>query len=250
MAKITDLNGKLRGKIGGVVYRNDSEVGTVASAYQPAPRNPRTILQTEQRGKMNMAGLFSKLTPYAAIAGFSPNKRKARSEFVSKLIRVTSATAVESVGGGYNYLAAAASVKFSKGLGALQQYQVSKAEGVVTAVVNVIEGVAEVIGVRFIACRFANNVLETVIVKDTNVRDAGGTFTASFDFSNGEASSNDRVNVYAIPIINKNTDVRVLYADYISKGGTNADYATAVNRSLSSLQAFGDSLFAGGTTII
>lgn len=87
MAKINVQFGQLRGKIGGVVYRHDPDGVTVASEYNPHPANPRTLRQTDQRTKMNFAGLMSKVTPATCIVGLSTSGRKARSKFVSNLLR-------------------------------------------------------------------------------------------------------------------------------------------------------------------
>ncbi len=90
MAKVTFLQGKARGKVGGIVYRTEAGLGTIASEYNPSPRNPRTLAQTKQRNKMNLAGQLSKITPYAAIAGLSNSRRNARSTFVSTLLNAVS----------------------------------------------------------------------------------------------------------------------------------------------------------------
>lgn len=87
MAKVTFLQGKARGKVGGIVYRTIAGIGTVASEYNPSPRNPRTMAQVKQRSKMNLAGQMSKITPFAAIAGLSASRRVARQEFVSNLLK-------------------------------------------------------------------------------------------------------------------------------------------------------------------
>lgn len=90
MAKVTFLQGKARGKVGGIVYRTEAGLGTIASEYNPSPRNPRTVAQTKQRAKMNLAGQISKVTPYAAFAGLASTRRNARSSFVSNLLHATS----------------------------------------------------------------------------------------------------------------------------------------------------------------
>lgn len=92
MAKVTFLQGSARGKVGGIVYRNVAGIGTVASEYQPSVHNPRTLAQTVQRSKMNLAGQLSKVTPYEAIAGLASSKRQARSRFVSNILRMASET--------------------------------------------------------------------------------------------------------------------------------------------------------------
>lgn len=87
MAKGNIALGKFRGKVGGQVLRVDAGIGQIISEYNAHPSNPRTVAQTKQRSKMNLAGQVSKITPYAAIAGLDSNRRKARSIFVSKLLK-------------------------------------------------------------------------------------------------------------------------------------------------------------------
>lgn len=87
MAKGNIALGKFRGKVGGQVLRVDAGIGQIISEYNPHPSNPRTLAQTVQRNKMNLAGQISKLTPYGAIAGLDSNRRKARSMFVSDILK-------------------------------------------------------------------------------------------------------------------------------------------------------------------
>lgn len=87
MAKATIAFSKARGKVGGLVFRHDAGIGTVVSEYNPHPSNPRTIAQTKQRGKMNLAGKISQLVEKQLLVGLSVNGRKARSMFVSNLLK-------------------------------------------------------------------------------------------------------------------------------------------------------------------
>lgn len=102
MAKVLGLHGKARGKVGSVVYRTEAGIGTIASEYNPNPRNPRTLAQVEQRSKMNLAGRLSKIIPYEDISALASSRRKARQVFMSNLLlaitRTTNAGA--TLGGG------------------------------------------------------------------------------------------------------------------------------------------------------
>ena len=87
MARGNIALGKFRGKVGGHVLRVDPGVGQIISEYNPHPSNPRTAAQTVQRNKMNLAGQISSLTPKAVLLGLDSNSRKARSMFVSNIIK-------------------------------------------------------------------------------------------------------------------------------------------------------------------
>lgn len=91
MAKATIAFSKARGKVGGLVFRHDAGIGTVVSEYNPHPNNPRTAAQTRQRAKMNVVGQISKYTPASVLLGLDPNKRKARSRFVSLALKASDA---------------------------------------------------------------------------------------------------------------------------------------------------------------
>lgn len=71
MARATSGLGQFRGKVGAVVFRV-SQGQQIASAYQPAVKNPKTNLQTAQRDKMYLASQISKLVPRADIVGLNP----------------------------------------------------------------------------------------------------------------------------------------------------------------------------------
>lgn len=98
MAKSNMAIGKFRGKMGGVVYRIDSGVGQIMSEYNANPRNPRTTAQTKQRSKMNLAGKLSQQVEKSLLLGLSTNGRKARSMFVSNLLKNISAPATLTPG--------------------------------------------------------------------------------------------------------------------------------------------------------
>lgn len=87
MAKGNIALGKFRGKVGGQVLRVDAGIGQIISEYNPHPSNPRTVAQTKQRSKMNLAGKLSQFVDRSLLLGLSTNARKARSMFVSNLLK-------------------------------------------------------------------------------------------------------------------------------------------------------------------
>lgn len=118
MAKAIGFIGSLRGKAGNLVFCKGEKGVTYARAYQPQVANPKTQNQTDQRGKVNLVGRMSQVTPAAAIVSMGSNKRNARSEFNKNLLRA----AIIDVDGVGNRVAkiAPADIIFSRGGQALK----------------------------------------------------------------------------------------------------------------------------------
>ena len=118
MAKTIGFIGSMRGKAGNLVFCKGENGVTYARAYQPQVANPKTQNQTDQRGKVNLVGRMSQVTPAAAIVSMGSNKRNARSEFNKKLLQA----AVIDVDGLGNRVAKIAPIDivFSKGGQALK----------------------------------------------------------------------------------------------------------------------------------
>lgn len=87
MARATSGLGQFRGKVGSVVFRVN-QGKQIASAYQPAVRNPKSNLQTAQRNKMYLASQLSKLVPREDIIGLAPRgtARDRRSMFIRNVL--------------------------------------------------------------------------------------------------------------------------------------------------------------------
>lgn len=108
----------MRGKAGNLVFCKGEKGVTYARAYQPQVANPKTQNQTDQRGKVNLVGRMSQVTPAAAIVSLGSNKRNARSEFNKNLLQA----AIIDVDGVGNRVAkiAPANIVFSRGGQALK----------------------------------------------------------------------------------------------------------------------------------
>lgn len=98
MARATSGLGQFRGKVGSVVFRV-SQGKQIASAYQPAVRNPKSNLQTAQRNKMYLASQLSKLVPREDIIGLAPTAsvRDRRNMFIKNIIDNTTSTLIDGV---------------------------------------------------------------------------------------------------------------------------------------------------------
>lgn len=82
MAKVTALQGKAVGKVGSMVYSNNSGQ-MIAREYNPNVANPNTTAQTNQRAKLKlMSQLAAALAPVIAIP--KDGIRSSRNQFVSK----------------------------------------------------------------------------------------------------------------------------------------------------------------------
>ena len=113
MAKFQGFIGSGRGKAGNLVFSKGENGETIARAYQPQVKNPRTEAQILQRAKMNVVGQFSGMSSANLLAPLGMGSaRKNRSEFCRHLLGVTSS---EMVNGNAIAKFAPADVKFSKG---------------------------------------------------------------------------------------------------------------------------------------
>lgn len=113
MAKFQGFIGTGRGKAGNLVFAKGDNGETIARAYQPQVKNPRTAPQLMQRSKMNVVGQFSALVPASLIAPLGMGgQRRNRSEFARTLLKAAEVTFTDG-----NYVAKfdPADVKFSNG---------------------------------------------------------------------------------------------------------------------------------------
>lgn len=74
------------GKIGTIVGMKGANGESYIREYVK-PANPKSTKQTEQRVKMSLAGLMSKLTAQSVIYGMGTTPRKRRPAFVSNIVR-------------------------------------------------------------------------------------------------------------------------------------------------------------------
>lgn len=163
MAKTIGFIGSMRGKAGNLVFCKGEKGVTYARAYQPQVANPKTQNQTDQRGKVNLVGRMSQVTPAAAIVSLGSNKRNARSEFNKNLLQA----AVIDVDGVGNRVAkiAPADIIFSRGGQALKA-SVSSAASV--------SGTEVTIGLTLADSTLAGKYGERIVVAVIDPADKGG----------------------------------------------------------------------------
>ena len=93
MANAVGFVGTIRGRMGNIVFSRGIDGRTVMRAYQPQVSNPRTSAQRMQRAKVNVAGQFSGMVGKDVIAPLGMGSVRAnRSEFIKKLLRITTAS--------------------------------------------------------------------------------------------------------------------------------------------------------------
>lgn len=246
MSKGQILLGKQRGKVGGFVARVDSGVGQILSEYNPHPKNPRTLAQTTQRAKMNLAGQISKTTPRELIAGMNPNGRKARSMFVSNIIKnaVISSDNVNAVEIDFT------SVKYSKGvsiaipLAAAYDSEHNK----VNATPDFSDTPENCTGAMVICVVSLNNVEAGPAAVYTNyalVEKSETPSAASFDVPEGLAGQS-AANIYVVPLLNTATGVVVNWGALLT---SNAVYQAEFLRSLAIAGGYGESQWMADVNI-
>lgn len=111
MGKVVGLVGAASGKIGNLVYAVTNGIQT-ARVYQPIVSNPKSIGQSQQRARGNLAGRISGFVPRTAIMGLGVNARLRRGEFLRNILK--KATVTQS-GGSYVAKVQPGDVLFSKG---------------------------------------------------------------------------------------------------------------------------------------
>lgn len=114
MAKFQGFVGSGRGKAGNLVFSKGSKGETIARAYQPQVKNPRTQAQILQRAKMNVVGQFSGLCSAELLKPLGMGSAlKNRSEFNRTLLHAAAASLIEEGGATATFLPS--EVKFSRG---------------------------------------------------------------------------------------------------------------------------------------
>lgn len=237
MAKGTIAFGKVRGKVGNLVFRNDVEAGTVISEYNPAPANPRTLPQVKQRNKMNLAGQISKLTPYAAIAGLSSNRRMARSSFISNMLK-----AIVYTGDSNQATIAPNKIVFSKGMVAAMTFETTSdtQNRKTKATVTISSENVTPLGMILIAL-----TKEGLGINRVDVKVISGA-TGTIEVSENEEMNGLLTHFYAVPLMDTGVDARAAFNELVIAGTTiSAEFV----RTLVSSGSYGQSAYLGNQTL-
>lgn len=203
MGKVVGLVGAASGKIGNVVYAVTNGIQT-ARVYQPIVSNPKSIGQSLQRAKGNLAGRISGFVPRTAIMGLGVNARLRRGEFLRNVLKKATANYID---GSYVAKIQPADVLFSKGAVVLP-VTLQAINAVSHSVAVVLNGVAdtaiapEVYAsrlVRLVAMVYESNSTELVEVTTKVATMPAQGASATTTIAIGHAGSYD-VFVYAIPM--------------------------------------------------
>lgn len=114
MGKLVGLIGTVSGKVGNIVFCKGENGMTYGRTYQPRVSNPKTVLQMDQRAKMNLVGRMSQVTPKKLLVGMSGTSPRARRSVFTHIL-LSSATIDRSVPGEVLALMAPEDIVFSQG---------------------------------------------------------------------------------------------------------------------------------------
>lgn len=203
MGIVVGLVGAASGKIGNLVYAVTNGIQT-ARVYQPIVSNPKSIGQSQQRARGNLAGRISSFVPRTAIMGLGVNARLRRGEFLRNILKKATVTM-----SGSNYVAKIqpADVLFSKGA-VILPVTMQSVTAAAHSVAVVLTGVADTVLapevyasrlVRLVAMVYEQNTTNLVEVstKLATMPAQGATSTTTMQVAH--AGGYD-VFVYAIPM--------------------------------------------------
>lgn len=241
MSKGQILLGKQRGKVGGFVARVDSGVGQVLSEYNPHPKNPRTLAQTTQRAKMNLAGQISKVVPSECIVGLDTNGRKARSMFVSNLLKAITVTQTTPLKASMYY----ASLKFSKGVseGIEVTATYNSTDAAVSVELNFDAASEKCIGAMVITLEHTSNETTNTMAPVFNYRvleKTASVVTTTIERASA-ASAPAVMDIFIVPIVETSSNVRAAFNVLVA--GAMDMHATA-SRTIAAAKGYGESVAA------
>lgn len=248
MAKGKNMLGKFRGKVGATVFRTEAGIGQIASEYNPNPKNPRTIAQTKQRTKMNLAGLISSLTPKGAIAGLNAKPRMARSEFVSALLKAAEVTGTGTSVSPFKAAVEPAKIIFSKGA----TCNVTDVNGQLLADNATFRGTFgttgnKAVAVMAIAMASKNGVLQEIGFAVAPIVDYNDVTSVEVKLSDNYqhivSDNTKHVDLFYVPILETEGVTSAMF-DADVDWATSA-YAVSVLTTVASLNAYGKSVYVG-----
>lgn len=245
MGKFVGFIGTISGKVGTTVFQKGEKGISYGRAYQPVVSNPKTVLQTDQRAKMNLVGRLSQVTPKALLIGMDgANNRQRRSIFTSNLLKV--ATIDRSAGDEVVAMIAPEDIVFSQGsetINATMGSVTLEARSVSTTLTLSDATLASKYGERIVCAiidpsnkagysqvRFVDVVLEDTTAKNVNIALGAPMVDETM------------VCVYRLPFI-LNDDGARLRSETLSNNGTNITARLLANGN-QYIRGWGQSLMA------
>lgn len=246
MSKGQILLGKQRGKVGGFVARVDSSVGQVLSEYNPHPKNPRTLAQTKQRSKMNLAGQISKAVAAECIVGLDPNGRKARSMFVSNLLKNITLSGTSGLDASITYSA----IKFAKGAhyGVDLNYSYDDMNSALEVTPVFADSPESVIGVMVVVLEHSTNPSTNPMgpIVQCKLQERSLSPTAmTFDVE-GDPAEPSAFEMFVVPVVETSSNVRAAFGAALTETGV---IKASALRTIASAQGFGESYWYDKATI-
>lgn len=207
--------GKFRGKVGATVFRTEAGIGQIASEYNPNPKNPRTMLQTQQRVKMSLAGQISKSIPASFLVGLDANNRKARSMFVSNILKNAEVGAGANAGE-YKATIDPGKIVFSKGaLVKLEDTGYTQDEvEIIWPSMKAPEG-SDMVGLRIIALAGERGVYTQSYKQDVVFTDGQAPANTSIVINELALGNQGVAAVYFIPLIKVESGNGTLYENLL-----------------------------------
>lgn len=247
MAKSNMLMGKARGKVGGLVFRVDAGIGQVVSEYNPHPANPRTVAQTKQRSKMNLAGKLSQLVDKSLLLGLSTNGRTARSMFVSNLLKNIAAPVTITPGVEADTTLDYSKVVFANGApyggDASVSFEIEDENEVARVTLNRLSADDSLVGGLAILIYSDGGIVTNIASKAMTL----GADAATADFPvTGISAGTGHVVAYVVPMVSTDEGMSVAYGNLLETGTySNAQFLTNVLTTLLQGGAYRHSVYGG-----
>lgn len=249
--------GKFRGKVGATVFRTEAGIGQIASEYNPNPKNPRTVAQTKQRNKMNIAGQISKSVLPAMIAGFGGNGRYNRSRFVSLMLKA--ANSYVNPQGDVASTIDVENIKFSEGAIVPIEFTHAYDSATNKLTIGINAGAnSNVSGMRIVCLISVEDNYSRAVMAD-EVIPASGSVNMEITIPavlTDNLENNNLVHIFAIPIVAMEGNTSAVYQDYLhdttqhEEGElSEAGYSASVTRIISAQSGMVASQFIGSNNI-
>lgn len=201
------------------------------------PTNKNSQAQINQRVKMTLAGLLSKLTPADLIIGMGTTTRNRRNRYTSNIARMATATTQQD--GSYRAVLAPEDLVFSEG-----------------RVVEVPTGLSTTYNGSSLSVNFSGTLPEGTAAllvigafsKAEEYIQIDGTLITPTQLSSSITGQGDAVNVYVVPVVRADGASSVSYQRAVDDITTTNDYAAAARAAAAGSLMYGSSTYNGRVT--